>query len=278
MATDQEVRRVLREEGIEVTARGKLSDDYHDRYEAIMEARGDGGAAAVGPADGGDDAAGATPATPERRPRRSTPRGKPRTLWQRIQAGAGAKPGGKRRKDRHPRVPVDRVCSRLWEMGARLAGPTPLGRCLAWQSDVAGLVLEDVVADTIVDRGLQPIARAEQKAGKMAALLGPPVFVGALQAAQGLPPEQRAVREAFLVPMLRESLVLAMDVAGDKIEARAEREAEQGPKYEAAERVMAMMFAPPSYVQAEDGSVSEAEAAAAAEDAAARAAQAFASA
>jgi hypothetical protein len=273
MATDQEVRKVLREEGIQVTERGKLGQDYHDQYEAIVEGRGVS-APADPPAPPIDDPAGNAPASAERRPRRATPRGKPRSLWQRISAGTSGGGGGKRAKAR-PRVPVDRLCERAWETLARLAGQGPLGRCLTWQSPVAGLIMEDVVAGTVADRALQPIARAEAKSEKVLALFGPPMIVAALQAAQGLPDEQRALREAFLIPMLRESMVLCVDVAGDKMAAKAERDAERGPAYQEADRLIAMMFAPPTPAGPAAGDDQHADQVA---DAAARNAQAFATA
>ena len=55
--------------------------------------------------------------------------------------------------------------------------------------------------------------------------------LGRLEQAQGLPDGQRQMREAFLVPMLRESLVLWVDIAGDKVTEKAKRDAEMAPVY-----------------------------------------------
>jgi hypothetical protein len=62
-----------------------------------------------------------------------------------------------------------------------------------------------------------------------------------LQAAQGLPEDQRAVRQAFLVPMLREALVLQVKIAGDKVVAKAARDAEMAPIYEQVDKLMAFI-------------------------------------
>ena len=57
--------------------------------------------------------------------------------------------------------------------------------------------------------------------------------------------DQRMVREAILVPMLRESMVIWIKIAGDKVEEKAARDAEYGPMYEQVDRLIGMMFAPP---------------------------------
>jgi hypothetical protein len=142
------------------------------------------------------------------------------------------------------------------------------------QSPVAGLVLEDVVAGTMVDRMLQPVARAEQRGEKVLALVGPPVIVAALEASQGLPEQQRAMRQAFLIPLLRESMALWVDVAGDKIKVKAERDAERGPVMAQVDELIGMIFAPPTF-PGEDPAAAEAMARQA-EDAEAAAAQAMA--
>jgi hypothetical protein len=277
MATDAEVRRALKDAGQPVPERGKLGQDYYRQY---AELTGDD-AAAAGPdlpgpgSPDGESSPGSLPGSGsgERRPRRATPRGRPKSLWQRMTSQGG----GRRGRARHgPRVPVDRLCERGWEFLARMAGPTPLGRCLSMQSPVAGLVMEDIVAGTMVDRALQPIARAEQRSEKVLALFGPPLIVAALQSAQGLPDEQRQLREAFLVPMLRECMVLGVDIAADKIKVKAERDAEMGPAYAQADELIAMIFNPPSAYAQAGAEAEAAEQAAADDEAAARNAQAFA--
>jgi hypothetical protein len=107
----------------------------------------------------------------------------------------------------------------------------PMSRCLQVQSPVAGMILEEIVAGTVADRMLQPVARAEEKAEKVLALVAPPILVLALEQSAMLPPEQAMMRQALLVPMLRESLRIWLQVAGPKVEEAARREAEYQEKF-----------------------------------------------
>lgn len=251
---DAAARAILAEHGVQgVPSRGKLAPRWVSEAEALQaDATSAGGG---GEYDGGVTAADFppdelpdTPAAPpssgvvERRPKRVRA-GRP-SLADRLKAGTTGKGRGKRRGPARPRVPVDRLIERGWEVLARLAVPVspPIARTLELQSPVAGLILEDVVRGTAVDRALQPIARAEEKAEKVLALVAPPVIVGALQAAQGLPEDQRAMREALLVPMLRESLVLWIRIAGDKVEEKAARESEMGPVNAKVDELLASIF------------------------------------
>lgn len=254
-----DIRAVLREHGHEPPARGKLSRDWLDIYDAIRAGQ-DGGPPPEGSYDGGvtvadfppdedEAAAGGVPA--ERAPRK--PRATRKPLTERLKAARGkakAKPKGKPR----PRVPVDRVVGMVWEALGRMFTPlsAPTGRCLQLQAPVAGLILEDVVKGTVADRVLQPIARAEEKGKKVFALAAPPAIVLAIEQSQAaviagrLTEQQYRAREAILLPMLQESLMMWDDVAGEKIEAQMARDAERGPARERAQRIMRMIFAPPT--------------------------------
>lgn len=248
-----DIRAVLREHGYEPPARGKLSADWLDKYASIQagtdgsQVPGDDDPADVTAAsypDPGPLAAGeAMPA--ENRPRKTAAGRKP--LSDRLKAARGGT-RGRKRKVKHPRVPVDRLTGVVWEALGRLFTPIspPTGRCLQLEAPVAGLILEDIVRDTAADRILQPLARAEEKGKKILALAGPPMIVLALEQAQQLDDAQRMAREAFLIPMLREALVLWGDVAGDKLEEQMARAAERGPSYERADELMALIFAPPT--------------------------------
>lgn len=245
-----DIRAVLREHGHEPPARGKLSQAWLDIYDAIRagqdsqppEGSYDGGVTVADFPPGEDEAdTGEVPA--ERAPRK--PRAKRQPLTERLRAARGKpKPKGRAK----PRVPVDRVVGMVWEALGRMFTPLspPTGRCLQLQAPVAGLILEDVVKGTVADRVLQPLARAEEKGKKVLAVAAPPMLVLAIEQAQALPDPQRMAREAFLVPMLLESLTLWDDVAGEKIEAQMARDAERGPARERAQRIMAMIFAPPT--------------------------------
>jgi hypothetical protein len=222
-ATD--MREWLRDRGHNIGDRGRIPKPLQDEYERAHGL----GEPGVSDADFGPAAEETEPDLPEMEPERPPRKPRSRPARPRVTErifGAGRKPAAK--KKRRPRVPVEHLVTRGWEMLSRLAGPVslPVSRCLQVQSPVAGMILEDVVRDTVVDRALQPIARAEEKAEKMLALVGPPLLVAAIEQSSRLPAEQAAVRQAFLVPMLKESLRVWLQVAGPKVEEAARREAD----------------------------------------------------
>lgn len=83
---------------------------------------------------------------------------------------------GKSRK-RFPRVKLDKLVERAWSQLAEAAPVLPLEKMLYAQAPFAGLVLEDTLKGTVVDKVLQPVARAEEKAEAIGGLLGPPMFI-----------------------------------------------------------------------------------------------------
>jgi hypothetical protein len=232
MATATEMRAWLRDHGEDVPERGRLNADMIARYEA--------GHADWDTADGDDSVADAdelepsVPMQPEKPPRtaraeRQSRRRQP--VGDRLFGKREPKPTADSKakaKPKHKRVSVEHLVSRGWEAVARLAQPLslPMARCLQVQSPVAGLILEDIVAGTVVDRVLQPVARAEEKAEKVLALIAPPILVLAIEASQQLPPKQMVMRQALLMPMLKESLRVWLQVAGPKVEQAARKEAE----------------------------------------------------
>ena len=271
------IRATLRQHGHDVPDRGRLSKDLLAAYEEItmnddepnLPASYDAG---VGDGDFGTDdgddllTAAEPPETPpartgtaatavpaERKPRRvRQPR--PASLTDRVRGrGKTTRRRGKPAVKR-PRVPIDRFAGRIWEAFGRLAVPVsqPIATTLNLQAPIAGMILEDLVKETFVDRALQPVVRAEEKAEKVLALVGPPVLVGAIQASQGLPPEQRAMREAILVPMLEESLTMWVRIAGDKLEAQQQRMADEGPVREQVRQLLATIFPPAGDVPADE--------------------------
>lgn len=259
------VRAVLREHGHEVSSRGRISADDLDTYRGLVNGQApgepepgeyepgeyDAGISAADfpddPSEPGQDAA---PPMVERAPRRPG-KGKGgagiRDRLRRELRGEPAKRKPGRKPKALPRVPVDRLIERGWEVLARVAAPVSpaVSRCLQLQSPVAGLILEDVVKETAVDRALQPIARAEEKAEKVIALVVPPVIVGALEAARGLPDDQRMMRQAILIPILRESMVLWVKVAGDKVQEKAQRDADLAPIYAQVDQLLAFIAQEP---------------------------------
>jgi hypothetical protein len=149
------------------------------------------------------------------------PKGTPvRSFVDRVKRATPAKPTTRKRKVSKPRVSVDNVISGFWRVLAQVAQPVniPVARVLDMQAPVAGMLLEDLVKDTVVDRVLQPLARGAQGGELAFALLGPPLLVAAIQAK----PEMQGV----LVPMLKASMKTWIVVAGPKLAALEKQEEE----------------------------------------------------
>jgi len=117
----------------------------------------------------------------------------------------------------------------------------PVSRLMEIQAPAVGIMLDDVVKGTIVDKVAQPLARTG-KAGETAwAIVGPPVLVSAII----LNPASQAVA----VPMLRDALKSYIVLAGPALKKRKEKEekliAEMGEQYEGdIDMIIASLFAP----------------------------------
>lgn len=259
MASDADVRAVLREHGEPVPARGKLKPAYHQRYEELTNHAGpdgtddpDGSDDWDGPDDDGDIITATVPAPPAPEPDRGPPADETRPKRPRRKTGgiggrlfgdktATAKP---KAKVKHPRVPADRLISRGWGALGRIAATVsaPLSTTFALQQPVAGMVLEDAVRGTFIDPALQFAARAEERGEKVAALAGPPLIVLAIERAQGLPEPARTIRLAILEPMLVETLTLWVNIAGDKMATAAARLEEDRATREEVARYISLIF------------------------------------
>jgi hypothetical protein len=81
----------------------------------------------------------------------------------------------------------------------RTPGHVPLGRYMQFQAPVAGEMLDEAAAGTIIDKmALQPIIRARGKFDLVAAVFGPPALILAIERNPG--------QGELLVPMLRSSI------------------------------------------------------------------------
>ena len=238
MATAPEVRAWAQSEGMDVTDRGKLGAAVWDAYDAAHQ---DGQAPLP---DGDDYDEGVTEADfppdpdsqpePEVQPRRvRAPR---KTDAFRARVWGKKKPG--RAAPKRPRVPTDKLLSGAWRIGARIIAPVdlPVARVLQTQAPVAGVLLDPVVRETLIDKILQPLARMEEGGETLFALAGPPVLVGLLhrfpQAAD------------ILVPALEEAVVTWMTVAGPAMIEAEKKRAEFKEQYGAdVEQLVQMWFA-----------------------------------
>jgi hypothetical protein len=238
MASPADIRAWARQNGHDVPERGNLPKGLREEYETF---HGDLSAADdPGPDyDGGvsdDDFTAASDPPPdepaeETKPRRTRPARGQRTTAFRERVWGQKKTGAKKRKAKHPRVPVDKIVSSGWRLMARFVAPVdvPVSRVLQTQAPVAGALLEPVVKQTMLDTVLQPLARLQESGEVLTGLAGPPVLVGLLHRF----PEASHV----LVPMLEEALVSWFVISGPAVmaaeEKRAEFEAEYGDRMKA---------------------------------------------
>lgn len=123
------------------------------------------------------------------------------------------------------RVSTEKLLSWVWSTAASAASNfnPALGRVLEFQAPVAGMVLEDKVRNSIIDKGLQPFARTFDGGNTAMALIGPPILIQALT--------MRPERAPQIIPMLRASLRAWVTVAGDKLEAQVSENKEFEDKY-----------------------------------------------
>lgn len=215
MSESQDIRVWAREHGYEVGDKGRLPGqvirDYENRDDEeeeaeVMEAAPEPGLAQPVPEP-----------TPERPPVQTT---QPKTgkLFQR-KPSQPRKPGDK--KPSRPRVSTETLLSTAYGLAAmglaRRGELLPIARVMDMQAPVIGLVGDDLIKGTVLDRLLQPIARSGEKAEMAVAIVGPPLLVGIMTAR----PESFPV----LRPMLKLSMMTWMEIAEPqmrKVQKRAE--------------------------------------------------------
>lgn len=172
-------------------------------------------------------------------PKTSTTK-KARSLFERIKEAAPptAKPRG--RRPLKVRVPVGKLISLGWQTIAQMVQPInlPVARVMDMQAPVAGAILESVIQDTILDRLLQPLARAEAGGEKVWALVGPPLIVAVMTTRPDIADK--------LVPTLKHALRTWIDIAGDEMEKVKKEEEEFSEKYGTRiDDILSLLFAPP---------------------------------
>jgi hypothetical protein len=258
--------------GEDIPARGKLSDEWMQRYR-------DGTAADAPPPDDGSEydessavsAADFPPDEPVRPRAERAPRpvaqvkGKSRGGLSGLLSGArgNAKPGGKAGGGRkRPRVSLDRLVERMWGQVAWAAGNVPpMQKMLYAQAPFAGMVLEDVIRDTPADRLLQPVARNYQKFVALDGLLGPPLSVMMIMANAPAPGEEpnMACKMGFIG--LRMSLMSMAETVGDRLDEVMERAADNRARASQIDEFIEFLFSmSPQDGQGQDAASMEDEA------------------
>lgn len=273
MATSTEVRawaRVNGEEGL--TDRGRIParvtqawNDAHPDNPHIPERRDAPPADPASPDYPDDDfesAFAVMPAAPGKRPDpgdtgEDAPRRPAKTARSRASGGGwfGRRKAGPKKK--LPRVSTDGLFAAIWRGVAGMATPLPpLQRTLRIQAPVAGVIVDGIVRDTVIDPLIQPLARLAGAGKAASALVGPPVFVTAITvygqscAARGELPNPLIWQG--LDEGLTQSLAAWFEVAGPEFERVLQRERDFEEKH--GKTIQAMkdfLFSPPPVSDAE---------------------------
>lgn len=163
------------------------------------------------------------------RVKETAPKYEPQTVTGKIK-GALSRPktGAKPARKAKPRVSVADLITGGWWLLSKAMEPVsgPMAEMLKLEAPVAGMLLDDSVKGTLIDRALQPIARTEES-GKVFAALGlPPILVMLI--------DKNPSMANSLLPMLRKSLQWHVELAGPKVQEMIQREMEFEANYGAA--------------------------------------------
>lgn len=271
MSDDPAVKRaVLREHGYDVPDKGKLSNEHLAAYERLRQAPRDSYDGGVTAADFDDDDYERADEADEVPGEEATPRGIGGQRGTRAKA-ARAKAGGlfsrarkaarpKVTKRRHAWVGTADVIEHFWSQLAWSARPIPpLAKILAAQAPTAGVVLQDALRGSIIDRAiLQPAARFEDRAQAINAMAGPPIWTAMIASFGGaeLDNAGRPITDAdgdfvfdnrtqAMVGGLRFSLMSWLKIAGksaDEIQQSADDLARLGDE---ADKLIRWILSPP---------------------------------
>jgi hypothetical protein len=231
MTDTMDIRVWARAQGLEIASKGKIPDAIRERWDARDR---EDGLPAAPDHDGYLDAT-----QPE--PQSELPPETQQPWWKRPRQ---PKPGPSQPAKR--RVSIADVVSQAWGFGAMMLGKNsqtlPMARVLQMQAPVAGVLVNDMAKDTVVDRLLQPVARMGQSGQKAVALFGPPVLVGAIMQKPQLYP--------VLKPALAMSLMTWIEIsepAMRKAEKRAKEFAEKFGEIDIDGIIDALFAPPPGY-------------------------------
>ena len=187
MSATTDVREWAKAKGIDIKEHGRIPAKVRDQYNAEQA----GLAEAEYPDPGADEYDGAVtvadfPPEPEpeepaadlghpaeTRPRKITAPRSGRGIVAKLRDPAAA--DGKARRP-GKKLSLTGLIEDAWSQMAWAAAPIPPLQRLLWvQAPYAGIALEDALRDTVADRMLQPVARAEAKAEAVGGVVMPPV-------------------------------------------------------------------------------------------------------
>jgi|SRR5215472_6311002 len=233
----QDIREWARANGWDVADQGRLRSEVRKAYEArdqdpateddifVIEPTSEAAAAEVPPVP---PAAAASPKQEERPPRPAplTERG---GLLGRKRTPAAGKAKGPKTPRR--RVSIENIVSSCWGLGAmalaRKPEALPLARVLDMQAPVVGSIGEDKLKGTMIDRVLQPLARAGENGEIVAGVVGPPVCVSVVMRWPDAYPVVKPIMKMCMMTWLEIS-----EPAMKKIEERQARWSEKFGDYD----------------------------------------------
>jgi hypothetical protein len=227
----QDIRDWAAQNGIELNRRGPIPKAVHAQYEADLNGHAgeDEEPLLILPPAGDYPLDGPTmdaeppgpPPVPMEPVAETAPQPPPRRRGSVLSRAAKPKEAGKRKT--LPRVSTETLLSAAWSVVASLAGRSspslvPMSRMMMFQAGTVGIVGDQALKGTVVDRVLQPLARAGEKGELAAAIIGPPVIVAVVTARPELYPVAAPVLEALVTTYLEIS-----EPAMEKIQKRIER-------------------------------------------------------
>ena len=219
MANNHDIRVWAESEGIEVSRSGPLSADVKQKYQAYLDGRD---------TDADDPMEAMRAEVAEQAPvikKETVSERVRRRLDDTAKVSKGRPARGRPAKAAKPRVSIERMLTRGWSLLGDLAGNflPATGRMMEVQAPVAGMLLEQTMKESVVDRVLQPVARAEQAAGIVAMLMGPVVCTALI--------EIRPDQAPKLIKELRRQMMTWVEIAGPKLEEIVQREKVAEEKY-----------------------------------------------
>lgn len=240
-ASSSDIRDWLREQGRDMPANGRLRKADREAYDRAHPEPDDGG---LSYPEGGpeSDSAGSAEQAPRtaRASTRSAARG-----W--LGGRRGAKGGrGPREKRTFPRVPITTLIEHTYsEMAWAAQGIPPLSRLLEAQAPVAGVVFEDVVRDTAIDKLLQPAARLEASLDATYGMMAPPLYLFAVLQTAPEPGAEPTLAHKAALTGLRHSLLVMARVGGDSLERVEQRGRENAARQADVDKFMRYLFGLP---------------------------------
>ena len=258
MTTDAKIRAWAKDAGVDVPSRGKVPDAVRAQFADAHPDTDNPGLSPDGPPpEHGYAAAEPMPTRPQTAPQGHPDEVAPTPPPGRVRFGRPKGAGVVKTRREHKRVSLESLASGAWGLLGQMAqsrGLVPTGRALVMQAPVAGMILEDTLRGTVIDRIAQPLARGGEAAKELGALIGVPVLVTMV----ALKPETQDIA----VPMLRNLMREWAIVAGPRIKAREKREkrameqlgVDESGLDELVDGWIAALFMPPDYEdQAADG-------------------------